>query len=117
MNEMNDTDRQFVFPDSLHDLTVARLGIDTSRAKAFRTQLDVSPYKGRITDIDVRCKDDGCTMRFSLDDRRSGKCFIEAEHRSWIDAGLLTIFELAVHYSQGIKPGFARKPVQRTLFD
>lgn len=117
MNEMIDTDRTFVFPDSLHDITVARLGIDTAKAEAFRQQLDVLPYHGRITAIDVKSKDDNWTMRFSLDDRRSGKCIVEAEHRAWIDAGLLTVFELAVHYCNCIRPGFARKPVQRTLFD
>lgn len=117
MIEMNESNRSFVFPDSLHDLTVTRLGIDTAKAESFRRQLDVLPYLGRISDIDIRCKDNIWTMRFSLDDRRSGKCFIEKEHMDWIDAGLLTVFDLAVHFSRCIRPGFARKPVQRTLFD
>ena len=117
MTNLYEMDRQAVFPDCLHELTLKRLAIDSAKAETFRRQLDTSPYRGRITDIDVRCKGDTWTLRFSLDGRRSGKCFIEPEHRDWIDAGLLSVYELAVHHSGFTKPGFARRPVQRTLFD
>lgn len=107
----------FIFPDSLHDLTLTRLGVDEKAAKSFLANLDKGSFQGRITGIDLKCKDELWTMRFYLDGRKSGKCFIEKDMRDWMEAGLVTIHDIAVHFSKTIKPGFGRILVQQSLFD
>ena len=107
----------FIFPDSLHDLTIVRLGIEQKAADSFLAGIDKDNYQGRITGIDLKCKHDLWTMRFCLDGRKSGKCFIEKDMRDWMEAGLVTIHDIAIHFCNTIKPGFARTAVQQSLFD
>lgn len=107
----------FIFPDSLHDLTMTRLGIEQKSSDSFLAGIDKESYQGRITGIDLKCKDDLWTMRFYLDGRKSGKCFIGKEMQDWMEAGLLTIYDIAIHFCNTVKPGFSRTPVQQSLFD
>ena len=109
-------DSTFIFPDSLHDITLERLCIDLDSVNAFKAKLDYEIYKERITDITLKVKDASWVMRFCLDGRKSGKCLIEPTWQSWVDAGLVSLYELALHHCNTIKPRFARQPVQQMLF-
>ena len=116
-HKINDMDQTFIFPDGLQDITLDRLTIDLAQVDTFKAGLDTT-YRDRITDIDIKCKaGESWTMRFTLDDRRSGKCDISADKQAWLDAGLVSLVELAMSFCKGIKPGVSRKAVQRSLFD
>ena len=106
----------FIFPETLHNMTLQRLCIDMTSVDAFKARLDSDSFKGRITDITLKVKETEWDMRFCLDGRKSGKCVIEPTWQGWVDAGLLSLYELAIHFSTSIKPGFARQPVQQKLF-
>lgn len=106
----------FIFPDSLHEMAITRLGIDIHKVTDFLSRKEKEAYRDRITDINLKVKGTSWTMRFCLDGRKSGKCNIDAEMQSWVDAGLVTLYDLAMHFCTTIKPGFSRKPVQMPLF-
>ena len=116
-HKLIDMSETFIFPDSLHDLTMVRLGIEKKAADSFLAGIDKENYQGRITGIDLKCNDNLWTMRFCLDGRKSGKCFIEKEMQNWIEAGLVNIHDVAIYFCNTIKPGFSRTPVQQSLFD
>ena len=110
-------DTTFIFPDSLHDLTLKRLNINLKAVEDFLSSIDRNVFQGRISDINLKCKTDMWTMNFYLDGRKSGKCFIEKEMQTWIDAGMVSVQDVAIHFCGTIKPGFTRVSKQRSLFD
>lgn len=106
----------FIFPDSLHGYTLNRLGVDMQKVKDFLSDKSMEAFKGRITDISLKVEPQQWAMRFFLDGRKSGKCMIDAEKQAWVDAGVVSLYDLTMHFCTTIKPGFSKKPVQLGLF-
>lgn len=106
----------FIFPDSLHEDTLNKLRIDMQKVKDFFSNKSMEVFKGRITDISLKAESQQWSMRFFLDGRKSGKCRIDAEKQAWVDAGVVSLYDLAMHYCTTDKPGFSKKPVQLGLF-
>ena len=105
----------FIFPDDLGKLADERLAIDKDEVASFLQGLDNVAFAGRITDITLKGSD-SYVLTFCLDGRKSGRCILDNRQQAWLDAGHVTVMDLAVHYSGCIRPGFGRMPVQRTLF-
>lgn len=106
----------FRFPDNLHEITLERLGIDMQKVMDFLSEKEKEAYRGRITGISLKVKGTDWTMHFCLDGRKSGKCMIDTEQQGWVDAGVVSLYDLAMHFCTTIKPGYGRKPVQMNLF-
>lgn len=105
----------FVFPDGLQELTDKRLGVDARNTEIFLAGLDRKNFEGRITDISLKGSN-SYVMTFRLDGRKSGKCMLDSMQAAWLDAGYITVMDVALYYCRSIKPGFGRTPIQQTLF-
>ena len=112
---MMTTNEMTVFPDELDELTVRRLNINMDEVKQFKDTLLYDTFAGRISNIVTDWKGIP-TMKFFLDDRKSGKCLIEEKYAAWVDAGMISLMELSVHFCMSTKPGSSRRPVQQSLF-
>ena len=102
------------FPDDLQLLISKRLG---SQVLPQSFAADKDCYAGRIAEINFKGDN---RMQFQLDGRKTGWLPVYPEELSWLETGLATPFELAVHYIMIRRArGAANKgrPVQSRLFD
>ena len=102
------------FPDDVQSLTFERLGCQ-SLPQSFAE--DSHYYTGRITEITFKGDN---RMQFRFDDRKTGWISVYPDELAWMETGLATPFQMAVHYIKIRRVRGAancNKHVQTTLFD
>ena len=101
----------FIFPDDLQKHLIAQLhdgrtGFDTLKADADGL------FDGRISDAGFKGAD-GMRMSFRLDGKPVKGVILSDWQKRMLDAGEVTVLQLAVHFCMSGRCGFAR---QRGLF-
>lgn len=99
------------FPDDVQLLTLERLGCQPL-PKSFAE--DSHYYTGRIDGITFKGDN---RMQFRIDGRKTGWISVYPDELAWLEAGLVTPFEMAVHFLMIRRVLPSQKAVQNSLFD